>query len=61
MNSFFFAESTVNHLDAWQIICHVGLERIRDAGTIKSIGHRNAAIWLDFGGTRWWGWRELAY
>jgi hypothetical protein len=37
------------------------LERICDAGTIKSIGHRNAAIWLDFGGTRCWGWRELSY
>jgi hypothetical protein len=32
----------------WQIISHVGLERICDAGTIKSISHCNAAIGLIF-------------
>jgi hypothetical protein len=45
MNSFFFAKSIVNHhLDAMAN----NIPRICDAGTIMSIGHHNAAIWLDF-------------
>ena len=33
---------------AWQILFHVGLERICDAGTIKSIGQSNLEIGLVF-------------
>ena len=33
---------------AWQILFHVGLERICDAGTIESIGQSNLEIGLVF-------------
>jgi hypothetical protein len=48
MKCFFFAESTVNRLDA--MVKNIPLWIGKDGvfGMIKCCGHRNAAIWLDF-------------